>query len=113
MGIGHRRTHWPPHAALRRSAMAIAMSMLAAAGGASRSVSRSWSRVAPHGSPIISSSNGFDPFIVDGHDPAAVARAILEAERRLQSFAEDAAHSYPAPVPYVIAETAKGFVRLI
>lgn len=53
--------------------------------------------------------NGFDPFIVDGRDPAAFAWAILEAERRLRSFAADAAHSYPAPVPYVIAETVKGF----
>ncbi|MCR6736008.1 MAG: xylulose 5-phosphate 3-epimerase [Afipia sp.] len=53
--------------------------------------------------------NGFDPFIIDGRDPAAFAWAILEAEQRLKCFADGGAHSYPAPVPYVIAETVKGF----
>lgn len=53
--------------------------------------------------------NGFDPFIVDGRDPAAFAWAILEAEDRLSRFAADPARRYPAPMPYVIAETVKGF----
>lgn len=53
--------------------------------------------------------NGFDPFTVDGRDPAAFAWAILTAEERLERFAADPRHSYPAPIPYVIAETVKGF----
>ncbi|KQK28125.1 xylulose 5-phosphate 3-epimerase [Bosea thiooxidans] len=53
--------------------------------------------------------NGFDPFTIDGRDPAAFAWAILEAEERLQRFAADPNRRYPAPVPYVIAETVKGF----
>ncbi|MBR2120070.1 MAG: xylulose 5-phosphate 3-epimerase [Afipia sp.] len=53
--------------------------------------------------------NSFDPFAIDGRDPAAFAWAILTAEERLERFAADADHSYPAPIPYVIAETVKGF----
>lgn len=53
--------------------------------------------------------NGFDPFIVDGRDPAAIACAIIDAESRLERFAADPDHRYPAPIPYVIAETVKGF----
>ncbi|MGQ4274192.1 xylulose 5-phosphate 3-epimerase [Terrihabitans sp. B22-R8] len=53
--------------------------------------------------------NGFDPFIVDGRDPAAIACAIIEAETRLERFAADPGRTYPAPIPYVIAETVKGF----
>src|SRR5690554_5605462 len=53
--------------------------------------------------------NGFDPRIVDGRDPAAIACAILEAEDALRAFAQDPARTYPAPLPYVIAETEKGF----
>ena len=53
--------------------------------------------------------NGFDPFAIDGHDPAAFAWAILEAERRLERFIADPARGYPAPIPYVIAESVKGF----
>lgn len=53
--------------------------------------------------------NGFDPFIIDGRDPAAFACAIIEAERRLERFAAEPTRSYPAPIPYVIAETIKGF----
>ena len=53
--------------------------------------------------------NGFDPFIIDGRDPAAFACAIIEAERRLERFTSDPSRTYPAPVPYVIAETVKGF----
>lgn len=53
--------------------------------------------------------SGFDPFIVDGRDPAAIAWAILEAEARLGRFAADPSARYPAPMPYVIAETVKGY----
>lgn len=53
--------------------------------------------------------NGFDPFIVDGRDPAAIACAIIEAESRLERFAADADRAYPTPIPYVVAETVKGF----
>jgi phosphoketolase len=53
--------------------------------------------------------NGFDPLIIDGRDPAAIAWAILEAEARLQAFAADPQRRYPAPLPYVIAVTEKGF----
>jgi phosphoketolase len=53
--------------------------------------------------------NGFDPFTIDGRDPAAFAWAILSAEDRLQRFAADPDRQYPAPMPYAIAETVKGF----
>jgi phosphoketolase len=53
--------------------------------------------------------NGFEPFVIDGRDPAAFVWAILTAEERLAAFAADPAHLYPAPLPYVIAETVKGF----
>ncbi|WP_072386905.1 xylulose 5-phosphate 3-epimerase [Hyphomicrobium sp. CS1BSMeth3] len=53
--------------------------------------------------------NGFDPFIIDGRDPAAFVWAILTAEERLGRFADDPARRYPAPMPYAIAETLKGF----
>src|SRR5690606_12147418 len=53
--------------------------------------------------------NGFAPTIVDGRDPAAVACAIVEAEDALRAFAADPQRRYPARLPYVIAETEKGF----
>ncbi len=53
--------------------------------------------------------NGFDPFTVDGRDPAAIACAIIESETRLERFAADPGRTYPAAIPYVIAETIKGF----
>lgn len=53
--------------------------------------------------------NGFDPFEIDGRDPAAFAWAIIEAEDRLRRFAEGERPRYPAPIPYVIAETVKGY----
>lgn len=53
--------------------------------------------------------NGFDPFTIDGRDPAAFVWGILEAERRLEQFIAHPARRYPAPIPYVIAETVKGF----
>lgn len=53
--------------------------------------------------------NGFDPVVVDGRDPAAIACAIVEAEDALRAFANSADRRYPARLPYVIAETEKGF----
>ncbi|MCD9029030.1 xylulose 5-phosphate 3-epimerase [Luteimonas sp. BDR2-5] len=53
--------------------------------------------------------NGFDPLTVDGRDPAAIAWAIVTAEDALRAFAEDPDRRYPARLPYVIAETEKGF----
>jgi phosphoketolase len=53
--------------------------------------------------------NGFDPILIDGRDPAAFAWAILEAEARLEAFASDPDRRYPARLPYIIAETEKGF----
>ncbi|MDR7191998.1 xylulose 5-phosphate 3-epimerase [Luteimonas terrae] len=54
-------------------------------------------------------NNGFAPLIVDGRDPAAIAWGILTADAMLEAFAADPAHRYPAALPYVIAETDKGF----
>lgn len=53
--------------------------------------------------------NGFDPLIVDGRDPAAIAWGIVSAEERLQAFADQPERRYPAAIPYVIAETEKGY----
>lgn len=53
--------------------------------------------------------SGFDPVIIDGRDPAAIAWAILWAEDALHAFGRDDARQYPARLPYVIAETEKGF----
>lgn len=53
--------------------------------------------------------NGFAPLIVDGRDPAAIAWAIIEGEDALRAFAANPDRRYPAPLPYVIAETEKGF----
>jgi phosphoketolase len=53
--------------------------------------------------------SGFDPITIDGHDPAAFAWAILEAEDRLARFTGDPDRAYPAPLPYVIAKAVKGF----
>lgn len=55
---------------------------------------------------------GFDPFTIDGRDPAAFAWAILEMEERLQAFGQAAKlgkAAYPVPIPYAIAETEKGY----
>lgn len=53
--------------------------------------------------------NGFDPVIVDGRDPAAIAWGIITAEQSLDTFVADPNRQYPARLPYVIAETEKGF----
>ena len=53
--------------------------------------------------------NGFEPIRVDGRDPASIAWGILTAEDMLARFAADPDHRYPARLPYVIAETVKGY----
>lgn len=53
--------------------------------------------------------SGFDPVVIDGHDPAAYAWAVLDAEERLKRFTADPNRRYPAPLPYVIARAVKGF----
>ncbi|HMN21377.1 MAG TPA: xylulose 5-phosphate 3-epimerase [Ottowia sp.] len=53
--------------------------------------------------------NGFTPCTVDGRDPAAIAWAIIEAEQGLQNFVGTPERHYPAPLPYVIAQTEKGY----
>lgn len=52
--------------------------------------------------------NGFDPVLIDGHDPVAFAVAILDAEARLVDFA-NSKRPYPAPMPYIVAQCIKGF----
>lgn len=52
---------------------------------------------------------GFAPVAVDGSDPSAIAWAILESEDALRRFAARPEREYPAPMPYVIAKTVKGF----
>lgn len=57
-------------------------------------------------------TSGFDPLEIDGRDPAAFAWAILEMEERLSAAArriERGEASYPAPLPYAIAKTTKGY----
>ncbi|MBB3331924.1 phosphoketolase [Halomonas campaniensis] len=56
--------------------------------------------------------NGFAPLTIDGRDPAAFVWAILTAEAELADQAELARAGrtrYPLRLPYVIAETVKGF----
>lgn len=55
--------------------------------------------------------NGFDPFEIDGHDPAAYAWAIIDMEDRLtalQAKADDEL-DYPVRIPHAIAKCIKGF----
>lgn len=56
--------------------------------------------------------NGFDPFEIDGRDPAAFVWAILESELRLEAAAAEiraGRRGYPVRLPYAIATTVKGF----
>ena len=56
--------------------------------------------------------NGFDPIAIDGRDPAAFVWAIFEAELRLEqaaSMIRDGRAAYPVKLPFVIAQTEKGF----
>ena len=52
--------------------------------------------------------SGFDPIVIDGHDPLAYTWAILEAEARLIEFSKSS-RVYPAPLPYIIARCVKGY----
>lgn len=56
--------------------------------------------------------NGFHPIAIDGRDPAAFVCGILEAEARLTACSEQikaGKMNYPVKLPYVIAETEKGY----
>ncbi len=56
--------------------------------------------------------NNFEPFDIDGRDPAAYAWAIWEMEERLSAHGkavEKGLGKYPVPLPYTIAEVPKGF----
>lgn len=56
--------------------------------------------------------NSFEPIVIDGRDPAAFAWAILTQEHLLEDSAQKIATGeihYPVRIPYVIAETIKGF----
>ncbi len=55
--------------------------------------------------------NSFDPFVIDGRDPAAFAWAIFEMECRLEAAAEAVrshGECYPVRLPYCIAVAPKG-----
>lgn len=55
--------------------------------------------------------NGFDPFVLDGRDPAAFAWAIFEMECRLEACVEavrSRGDRYPIRLPYGIAVAPKG-----
>ena len=57
-------------------------------------------------------ANGFDPFEIDGRDPAAFVWAILESEQRLEAAARgihEGHTTYPVRLPYAVAVTEKGF----
>jgi len=56
--------------------------------------------------------NGFHPIAIDGHDPAAFIWGIFESESRLNACSEEVGtghKNYPVRLPYLIAESAKGF----
>lgn len=56
--------------------------------------------------------NHFAPVVIDGRDPAAFAWAILTQEEQLEQAAAQVTAGtarYPVALPYVIAETQKGF----
>jgi len=58
------------------------------------------------------SHHGFQPSIIDGRDPAAFAWGILTGEQWLEDEAAEIAsgkRSYPARLPYLIAEAPKGY----
>lgn len=55
---------------------------------------------------------GFDPVSIDGRDPAAFVCALWEMEQRLARRVQEKDSGllqYPLPMPYIIAETQKGF----
>lgn len=52
--------------------------------------------------------SGFDPIIVDGHDPLSYTWGIIEADKRLDAIIKTDG-PYPARLPYLIAPCVKGF----
>lgn len=52
--------------------------------------------------------SGFDPIIVDGHDPLSYTWGLIEADRRLEVITKNDG-PYPARLPYLIAPCIKGF----
>lgn len=58
------------------------------------------------------SLNGFDPFEIDGHDPAAHACALIEMEDVLADYAaqeREGRLAYPLRLPHAIATCVKGY----
>ncbi|MBQ0815573.1 MAG: xylulose 5-phosphate 3-epimerase [Marinobacter sp.] len=56
--------------------------------------------------------NGFHSIVIDGRDPAAFIWGIFEAESRLQACSDQVragTMEYPVRLPYLIAETIKGY----
>lgn len=56
--------------------------------------------------------NGFDPFEIDGHDPAAHAWALLEMESVLEGYAaleREGRLDYPLRLPHAVASCVKGY----
>lgn len=56
--------------------------------------------------------NGFDPFEIDGHDPAAHTVALLEMENTLAAYARQeraGTLQYPLRLPHAIATCIKGY----
>jgi len=56
--------------------------------------------------------NDFHPIVIDGHDPAAFIWGIFESEARLTASAahiQQGLMKYPVKLPYLIAETEKGY----
>ena len=56
--------------------------------------------------------NGFYPISIDGCDPAAFIWGIFESESRLKACSEQVLKgdmNYPVKLPYLIAETEKGY----
>jgi phosphoketolase len=55
--------------------------------------------------------NSFEPFIIDGTDPAAFAWAVFEIETRLEAAARavrEGTATYPVRMPYAVAVAPKG-----
>jgi phosphoketolase len=56
--------------------------------------------------------HGFDPIVIDGHDPAAYICALWKAEQRQQAALDAIKNDqspYPVAMHYIIAECEKGF----
>jgi phosphoketolase len=54
-------------------------------------------------------NNSFDPITIDGKDPAAFIAAIINSENNIQNKIDEGNITYPIKMPYIIAETIKGF----